>query len=117
MKDYICFRKLLVLLWCAACAKALHSNVTIICAINGNEMDSECPNYSIFSRLSNLTVNETIVHIYLTSGTHKLNINLTFSDLVEETEIHGASHGQPSRIECENNAGIRFSENRNANKV
>lgn len=106
----------LVLLWFSACAQAACSNTTI-CVAHRKEKESECLvlNVSnIVSRLSDLVPNETscnAVRIYLTSGTHILNITLHFNDSVRETEIHGASHGTPSTIECRN-AGIRFSEHR-----
>jgi hypothetical protein len=113
----IYFKEVLLLLWVSACAGALCSNATI-CVANGSGKKAECPNfYPVFQRLSDLTANETscnTVHIYLTSGTHILDKNFDLRDSVEETEILGAPHGQPSTIECLNNTGIRFSEkNRN----
>ena len=85
--------------------------------------DVECPlsdPLGIIPRLSDIpahVVGCKNIHIYLVSGTHTLDRNLDFSDLVEETQIHGASHGRLTSIECQNSAGIRFSENRNINKV
>jgi hypothetical protein len=109
----IYFKALLVLLWLSACAEGLYPNATI-CVANGSGREAECPNfYPVFQRLSDLTANETscnTVHIYLTSGTHILDKNFDLRDSVEETEILGAPHGQPSTIECLNNTGIRFSE-------
>jgi hypothetical protein len=99
-ENMIYFKALLVLLWLSACAGALCSNATI-CVANGSGREAECPNfYHVFQRLSDLTANETscnTVHIYLTGGTHILDKNF---DLVEETKILGAPHGQPSTIEC-----------------
>ena len=71
----------------------------------------------IVSTLSNISLNCTTVHIYVSSGTHILNGKLTFTDHVEETRIDGSPHGQKSVIECSNGSGVRFSESRNANKV
>lgn len=102
-----------VLLWGAVYIRAVLacSNVSV-CVVIDNGSDKECQhNYPIIYKLSNLTVNETdckSMHIYMTSGTHILNGNLSFS---EKTEIHGASNSHPSIIECQNNSGIRFSEN------
>ncbi len=110
----ISLKLMLFLFWIITCTKALCS----ICITSGSESESECHQHLlIFHMLSDITTNETsckTVHIYLTSGNHILDKNLDFGDSVEETEIHGVSHGQPSIIECMNNAG---SENRNASRV
>ena len=113
-------QEVIVLLWCAVSAKAFCSNDTVCVAIqNGSE--TECQHhYPTVYKLSDLTVNKTsckTVRIYLTSGTHILDRELFLSDSVQETEIHGAPHGPPSIIECQNNSGIRFSENESANKI
>ena len=109
-----------MLLWCAVCVKAACSNETVCLAIqNGSE--TECPHdYPIIYKLSDLEVNGTnckFVHIYLTSGVHILHVDLNFNDSVQETEIHGAPHGPPSIVKCQNNSGIRFSENESANMI
>lgn len=103
-----------MLLWCTACAQAACS----ICVVSGSESIAECQQSHIIHRLSDLVLNECLtVHIYLTSGTHILTENITFSDSVEETAIHGARHGKPSIIECWNKTGIRFSKNETMNRV
>ena len=68
--------------------------------------------------ISNFTMNCTAVQIYMTSGTHGLQGSLTFTDYVEEIHIKGATHGLlKSTVEFSKNAGIKFSENREANQV
>ena len=114
------FQEVMVLLWCAVCVKAACSNDTVCVAIQ-NGIETECQHYyPIVYKLSDLTAIETgckTVRIYLTSGTHILDRDLFISNSVQETEIHGAPHGPPSIIECRNNSGIRFSENRSVNKI
>ena len=99
-----------IFLFCAAQhASALCPNATI-CIVNENRTMAGC---HTVHRLSELSANQTScrsVNIYLTSGTHILDNNLTIANTVEQTAIHGASSGQPSIIECEENVGIRFSE-------
>ena len=99
-----------IFLFCAAQhASALCPNATI-CIVNENRTMAGC---HTVHRLSELSANQTScrsVNIYLTSGTHILDNNLTIANTVEQTAIHGASTGQPSIIECEENVGIRFSE-------
>ena len=116
MKDAI-----LVLLWCVACASAQCSNATI-CVASGTKRESDCPasgsvNYSSLFSLSANEIKCKNVQIYFTGGSHILSRDLVLNDMVEVTEIIGASYSQPSIIECWNNAGIRFSENRKANEV
>ena len=113
-KRMVSLKKMLFLLWFAACATALCSNVTICIT---NEEESQCQqNHQIFHTLSDLTIHQTsceTVHIYLTSGTHILSRNLDFNNsaAVQETVICGASQGPPSIIECQGETGIGFSEN------
>ena len=57
------------------------------------------------------------VHIYLTSGTHTLSAKLIFNDSVEDTKIYGSPTGEPSIIQCINEAGIRFSWRKEGNRV
>ena len=114
------FQEVIVLLWCAVSAKAFCSTDTVCVAIQ-NRSETECQHYyPIVYKLSDLTANETgckTVRIYLTSGTHILDKDLFLSDSVQDTEIHGSPHGPPSIIECRNDSGIRFSENRSVNKI
>lgn len=94
-----------------------------LCVARGREREAECQIHdvtNIIHRLSDITLEITscdIVRIYLTSGTHVLNETIEFGDSVEETKIEGASHGQPSIIECEKNAGIKFSGNGTSSMV
>lgn len=117
MKEIICFKEVLVLLWFAACAKALCLNETV-CVASEKEREAECQRHHSIHRLSDLAINASCeaVKIYLTGGTHILNKNLDFTDSVERTEIYGAPHGPPTVIDC-NDSGIRFSENENANTI
>ena len=56
-------------------------------------------------------------YLHLTSGTHTLSAKLTFRDSVEDTEMYGSPTGEPSIIQCKDEAGIRFSRNMMSNKV
>ena len=97
-------------------ASALCSNATI-CVASGNRTMTGCRTVHRLSELSVDQISCKSVNIYLTSGTHILDGNLTIANTVEQTAIHGASSGQPSIIECEENVGIRFSESRTVNNV
>ena len=116
----ICFVNLVIFLYgVVACANAICSNASI-CITSWNKPQIECQQHNIIHRLSELTMDQTScrsVHIYLTSGVHILDRNLTIYDTVEQTEVRGLSGGQPSIIECENNARIKFSENQTVNNV
>ena len=86
-----------------------------------DRMESECLQNNatefIFN-ISNFTVNCTAAQIYMTSGIHKLQGDLAFTDYVEEVHIKGVTHGfLKSTVECSKNAGIKFSENRETNQV
>jgi hypothetical protein len=117
--EMISFKVALLLLCCGARAGASCS----ICVTNGEDMENECQQQShlILHSLSDITIYETnycrTVSIKLTSGTHILSRNLDLRNMVQETEIQGASNDKPSIIECFNNSGIRFSENGSANMV
>lgn len=108
--------EMLVLLWCVTCASAMACSNVTICAANLVECSSSSHVYSL-SDLPASVIKCEHVQLHLTSGTHVLTKNLTFTDFVEETEIRGAPQGQPSIIKCQNNVGIRFSENESVNKV
>ena len=97
-------------------ASALCSNATI-CVASGNRTMTGCRTVHRLSELSVDQISCKSVNIYLTSGTHILDGNLTIANTVEQTAIHGASSGQPSIIECEEDVGIRFSESRTVNNV
>lgn len=92
-----------------------------ICVVIQHGRKSECSENNgtkVVDTLSNIALNCTTVHIYVSSGTHILNRHLIFTDFVEEARIDGAPHGLSSTIKCmKSAAGIRFSENRKANKV
>lgn len=109
------FILILELLCCTACSQAACSNATI-CVASGSDSAAECQLHDVshtFYRLYDLPLELRsceIVHIYMTSGTHYLNENLDFTDSVQETEIHSASHGQPTIVECVNETGIKFKE-------
>ena len=99
-----------------ACCSLACSNV--FCIANENKtVETGYQQCKILQRLPDLTENMTgcmTVRIYLSSETHLLEENLTFSDLVNEINIHGVSEDQPSTIECESNTGIIFNENMTA---
>ncbi len=114
--SHLNFNLLLVLSWCVIWISATCSNIT--CVTNSDDKLVECQDRNatrIITSLSDFTLTSETVHIYLTSGSHDLHKILNISDSVVETQIHGAPHG--TIIECWNEAGIRFSENRTQNKV
>lgn len=105
-----------VLLWYTAHSQTLGynrcKNVTI--CITNREKGNECivkNSTHILHQLSDLpleTDNWRDFCILLTSGTHSLSRNLTFSNEVEYMEIRGISNDIHSKIECKNESGIQF---------
>ena len=86
-----------------------------LCLTNTTGMESECLQNNATENISNFTMTCTKVQIYVTSGIHKLQQHLTFTDNVKEVCIKGGL--SKSTVECSKYAAIKFSENREANQV
>ena len=85
---------------------------TTICVASGN--NSSCQHHHhVIPKLSDLTVYERScanIQIYMTSGIHILEDNLVFSNSLDSITIQGVSNGQLATIQCLNNSGVNFGE-------
>ena len=113
-----CFYSLFFILCGAVGSSAFCSNASVCVANHKN--DTWCKNNGfaeVVTELSELMPECKSVRIYLTSGTHTLSAKLTFKDSVKDTEIYGSPTGEPSIIQCKDEAGIRFNRSMMSNIV